>query len=238
MDWTWEAGNGHHGVAIYNGAHNNRIGSTNVGEGNQILSNKWSGVVVVDGTENVIEGNQIGISKTDLQWSNQYFGIVLQGPGGGNQANFNEVAYNGTYMGQNNGQAGIKVDGSDSNMISRNSIYDNDGPGILLVNSGNNNIASPVISSASCEGPISGTNGGNSGWVQIFSDSSDEGRTWEGTTQANADGSWTWPGMVSGPNITATVRSSATNDTSAFSNPFYVGLCQNVSDLFLPLIIK
>lgn len=221
---SYQVGNGHHGIGIYDGAHNNQIGTTNVGEGNTVVDSGWSGIVIVNSSENSVEGNLIGTDWTDNNWGNAYFGVNVVGSGNNNFINFNEIAYNGTYQGLNQGQAGIKIDGSSGNMISRNSIHDNDGPGISLVNNSNNNMPEPIIDAASCKGPIEGTANPFS-WVQIFSDHDDEGRLWEGTAQAGATGNWSWSGTVNGPNITATSRDNTTNDTSAFSAPFPVGTC-------------
>jgi trimeric autotransporter adhesin len=232
----YKVGNGHHGIGIYAGAHNNQIGTTNVGEANYILNSGWSGVVIVNSSENFVEGNLIGTDGAEISTGNAYYGVNIVGSVGvDNQVSMNVIAYNGTFGGVDNNQAGIKIDGSSGNMISRNSIHDNDGPGIALINNGNSNMAAPIITMASCNGPIEGTAEPFS-CVQIFSDNDDEGRIWEGTTQANATGVWSWPGKVRGPNITATARDNTTNDTSPFSVAFTVGICEKY--FFLPLIMK
>jgi parallel beta-helix repeat protein len=207
--------------------------------GNIILASGWSGVVIQNGTGNTIEGNAIGTNGGRVNWGNTYYGIVVEytegSTGEDNLINFNEIAYNGTHNGLDTAESGVYVNRSDGNMISRNSIHDNDGPGIKLVNSGNNNMPAPVITSGSCEGVISGTSAANA-WVQIFSDNADEGRTWEGTTQANGSGIWSWPGGVAGPYLTATARDGSTLDTSPFSSPYAVGICKVY--FYIPLFTK
>ena len=224
INWGWEAGNGWHGIGIYDGAHNNRIGTIDPGATNTVLANGWSGIVIVNSSDNSVVANRIGTDGASVQWGNAYYGVNVVGTGSGNAISFNEVAYNGTHNGQDGSEAGIMIDGSSGNTISQNSIHDNDGPGISLVNGGNANLPAPIISQASCQGPVSGKGGGPLWIIQIFSDSADEGRVYEGTAQVNTVGDWVWNGKPSGPYLTATARSQ-TNDTSAFSMPFNLGSC-------------
>ena len=61
-----DLGNVSHGVAIENGAANNRIGGTAAGAGNLISGNNASGILLrFSGTQlNVVEGNFIGTTRT------------------------------------------------------------------------------------------------------------------------------------------------------------------------------
>ena len=71
--------------------------------------------------------------------------------------------------------------------------------------------------------------------VEVFSDSEDEGRIYHGSTTTNDDatGTWTYPGAVTGPHITATIT-DANGNTSEFSlySPPVGGIAElpNVSD--------
>jgi len=224
IHWAWEAGNGWHGIGIYDGANNNRVGTIDPGAGNTVLASGWSGVVVVNSSDNAIVANRIGTDGADVQWGNAYYGVHVAGSGLGNAITFNEIAYNGTHNGQDGAEAGIEIDTSWSNTISQNSVHDNDGPGIALVNSGNTDLPAPTITQASCQGPVSGTAGGPLWHIEIFSDGSDEGRVYEGSAQVEPSGNWSWNGKPSGPHLTATARAQS-NDTSPFSAPFNIGAC-------------
>jgi PKD repeat protein len=139
----------------------------------------------------------------------------------------NEIAYNGVPDGVDGAEAGVRIHGSSAlaNSLGANSIHDNDGPGILLADGGNNLLAAPTITQASCQGPISGTACANC-TVDIFSDSADEGRVFEGTITANAGGTFSWNDKPNGPNVTATATQPA-GHTSSFSTSFSVGTCNS-----------
>lgn len=232
-NWSFQAPNGNHGISIYDGAYNNHIGG--LSGGNTVLSSGWSGVVIVNSSTNTVIANRIGTNLAHKKWGNTYYGVHVVGSGSGNSISFNEIAYNGTHNGSDNAEAGIKIDGSLTNIISQNSIHDNDGLGIELVNNGNADTAAPLITQASCSGPVNGTAGG-SGWIiEIFSDRGDEGRIYQGTTTANSGGNWSWGGKLKGPNITATARTPS-NNSSPFSSEFTIGSCTPWS-MFLPAII-
>ena len=226
INWAWQTPNGNHGIGIYDGASGNRIGD--FGAGNIILSSGWSGVVMHNSTYNAVITNRIGTNGSGVNWGNTYYGVhIVSNPLGNafsNAISFNEIAYSGTHNGTDNGEAGVSVDGAVNNAISQNSIHDNDGPGIQLVNGGNGALSAPTISNASCQGPVSGKAGGPGWIIEIFSDSANEGRRYEGNAIANTSGDWSWSGSPYGPKITATARTSA-NDTSAFSTPFDIGKC-------------
>jgi hypothetical protein len=54
----------------------------------------------------------------------------------------------------------------------------------------------------------------------VYSDSADEGRKWQGTATVDGNGSWSFPGPVDGPYVTATGTTSF-GSTSEFSTPFF-----------------
>ncbi len=205
VNWAWQAPNGQHGIGIYNGAHDNSIGSLFLG--NYILSSVWSGIGIYKSDDNTAMFNFIGTDGTDADWGNTGYGIhIVDSPG--NEFNFNEIAFN------NNG---VIVDGSaaSSNLISKNSIHDHTSVGIDLLNGGNYSLSMPVITSARCRRPVTGTACAHC-LVEIFSDNDDEGRVYEGSVVADGSGKFSWSGYPNGPKITATATDSI-NNTSPFS---------------------
>jgi CSLREA domain-containing protein len=214
-DYEYPAPNGWHGVGIYGGAHDNWIGGTAPGAGNTIVANGWSGVAIVSGYNNMVVGNKIGTDGAGHDVGNAFYGVHIGSAG--NVVSLGEIAYNGTHA----GEAGIRVEGATAtaNTIAANSIHDNGGKGIELAGGGNASLAAPTITQASCTGPVAGTACAGC-IVDIFSDSADEGRVYEGYATADAStGAWSWSGTPSGPYVTATAR-DASNNTSEFSTPF------------------
>jgi parallel beta-helix repeat protein len=205
VNWAWEAPNGQHGIGIYNGTYNNSIGVLFLG--NYILSSGWSGIGIHQSNNNTAIFNYIGTDGTDADWGNNGYGIHTV-DSQGNNFNFNEIAFN---------LNGVYVSGSTatSNQITTNSIHDHTSTGIQLNSGGNNSLAAPVITSASCSGPVTGTACANC-LVEIFSDHDDEGLVYEGWAQADGSGNFSWSGTPNGPHVTATATDSG-NNTSPFS---------------------
>jgi len=237
IHWAFETPNGHHGISIYNGAHNNWIGWDGLPNGgNLILANGWTGVAIVGSNDNAVLANRIGTNGMDIHWGNAFYGVTVSGSR--NSIKGNEIAYNGTNGGFDRAQAGVLVDGAASidNMISGNSIYDNDGPGIRLANSANHNLAAPVITSAGCK-MVQGTACANC-LIEIYSDDDNEGRRYEGYFTTPPSGVITWNGALFGPNVTAlAIGPGSSNDTSPFSAPIHVGVCRPIL-VYLPLVKK
>ena len=134
-----------------------------------------------------------------------------------------------------NGQGVWVVDaGTWSNTITRNRIHGNTGKGIWLYLGGNDELSPPMITTASATWVL-GTACPNC-TIEVFSDAEDEGAVYEGTTTADAAGNWTFtkPGGLTGPNVTATATDENDN-TSEFSAPVSVGVTRL---LYLPLVVK
>jgi hypothetical protein len=193
-------------------------------------------VVIVGSNNKSVLANRIGTNGMDIHWGNAYYGITIGGSG--NTVKGNEIAYNGANGGPDNGQAGVLVDGvaAIDNLISGNSIHDNDGPGIRLDNGGNHNLVAPVITSANCN-QVQGTACANCS-IEIYSDNDNEGRVYQGYFTTPPSGIFTWNGALFGPNATAlAIGPGSSRDTSPFSAPFHVGVCKPLR-IYLPLVVK
>jgi CSLREA domain-containing protein len=219
VNWAWEAPNGEHGIGIYDGANGNWIGWFNT-----ILASGWSGVVVVNASNNAIWFNNIGTDGGDIHWGNNNYGVhIINSPN--NVVVSNRIHHNGT----GGGNAGVRVENPSSinNFISLNSITQNAGLGIELINSGNGSLPAPTISTGSCTTAVTGTACPGC-IVEIFSDGADEGRFFEGSVNADAStGAFSWNGIPAGPNLTATASNVFLGSTSQFSAPFPIGVCNN-----------
>jgi hypothetical protein len=219
VNWDWEAPNGEHGIGIYDGANGNWIGWFNT-----VLASGWSGVVVVNASSNVIWFNNIGTDGGDIHWGNNNYGVhIINSPG--NLVASNRIHHNGA----GGGNAGVRVENASSinNFISLNSITENSGLGIELINGGNAGLPAPTISNGSCNSPVTGTACPGC-VVEIFSDGADEGRFFEGSVNADAStGAFSWSGTPAGPNLTATASNVFLGSTSQFSAPFPIGACNN-----------
>jgi hypothetical protein len=130
---------------------NNTIGGTNSGARNVISGNADRGIVL-DGTNNVAQGNYIGVDVTGVNpLGNTRSGVEITGSnnvcGGLAAGAGNIIAYNGVGGSSSNGvevQNGVKF-----YTILSNSIFDNAGLGIDLFPQGVVNLGFPVITSAS-----------------------------------------------------------------------------------------
>ena len=115
-----------------------------------------------------------------------------------------------------NSAYGISVLGFAGNTIAGNSIYDNSLAGIVWFAGTGTESPAPVITIANST-TVTGT--ADSGVrIDIYSDSADEGRVFEGTALADSSGDWSWNGNPAGPNVTATATTSG-GTTSVFSVP-------------------
>jgi len=228
-DQTAPLHNGHHGVGIYGGTTYNDVGSSTL-EPNVIGGNGWSGVAIVNSDVTAVHGNFIGTNTAGaLGLGNVFHGVDIY-EGQDNSASWNVIAYNGLMTDGH----GIRMREAAAryNIVTQNSIHHNGGQGIRLLNNAQDNIPVPVITSASCAS-VHGTACANC-TVEIFTDSQDEGEHMHWPPYAFADGAgdWTWTGSLIGPYLTATAMDAADN-TSEFSAPWELGLCQRV--VMLPL---
>lgn len=213
-----------HGIAVYSGAQSTI-------SNNEIWYSGWSGIAIVNSNNNLIQNNDVGVNRkvpNDHRGSGYYGVAVISGhdntigPG-------NMIAHNGLTTASD----GIRIDGATAlhNRMTQNSIFDNGGKGIALVNGGNAPVIAPVLLQANCQAVIGGAT--LNSIIEIFSDASNEGRYYEGATLPTSMTPWGWSGTFRGPNVTATATDSNGN-TSEFSAP-RAGACLK---LYLPLVKK
>lgn len=206
--------NGEIGVFMVNGASSNVIGGATAGAGNKIHDNAVTGVEIHDvaSTGNQILGNAIhgngtrGVFMVDGTSGNIVGGVPL--------AQRNQV--------YGNALSGIEINGANTfeNQIRLNSIYDNGEKGILLSFGANKAIAPPVIQTFI---PVAGTAPANS-FVDIFSDTAEEGKRYIGSTSTDAEGNFSVAldlQAYKNTNLTTTA-SDDTGNTSEFSAPIAI----------------
>ena len=205
------------GGAQYNTIGGNRsIGSGPVGQGN-LVGNGDVGIGLWDDATsfNIITGNLIGTDPAGVYaWGNADSGVYIADGASHNVIGpDNIIAYNSVY--------GIEIRDSISvgNTVTQNSLHDN-GYGIYLSNGGNNELSAPIIFDFDLTaGTVTGTACADY-TIEIFSDSSDEGKVYEGQTKADGNGDFTFSKGASftGTHITATAT-DADGNTSVFSVP-------------------
>lgn len=201
------------GVSLRGSSSDTHIGGP--GHGNVISGNRFNGVDLSNGAHDVsVQGNFIGTNVAGtLPLGNGHNGVIVHegahnnviggtAPGEGNVIAFNH--YDGVTVG---GASSVQ------NTIRGNSIHSNQGKGIGLWDGGNAELPAPVIPSV---GSVSGT-ACPSCIVDVYSDSEDEGRIYEGWTVAGEMGNFVFTGSVSGPAVTATAT-DADGNTSEFSD--------------------
>ncbi|MEK6285861.1 MAG: HYR domain-containing protein [Acidobacteriota bacterium] len=189
-------GNTQHGVNIFNGAANNRIGGAIVAERNVISGNGFHGVSINASSSNTVQGNFIGTDATGTAaLGNALNGVIIGATvpitptnnliGGTGSGEGNVIAFNAL-----NGVLLFPPAGS-SNPILSNAIFSNNGLGIDLgdngvtpndpcdVDTGPNNLQNfPVLTSAfasiggvtTIEGTLNGT-ANTTFTIQFFSNS-------------------------------------------------------------------
>ncbi len=205
--------NGENGITVTMGPKHNRIGGSAEGEANVIGGNLGNGVQIygIGTRENLVIGNRIGTAADGVSpAANFQEGVSVSSGAVGNRVGpLNTIAFN-----QGNGVS-IAKSGTIANAVTWNSIHSNGRLGIRTSEGGNLDLDPPVLTSLN---PVTGTAPAGSR-VEIFSDSTDEGRKFEAAVTADASGHFTWPGVPSGPYVTATLTDTAGN-TSEFSAAF------------------
>ncbi len=201
-------GNGEDGVRLSSSG--NILGGAVPEEANVIAANGSFGVSA-SGDHSVILGNHIGTDPTGLTaMGNARSGVSLGGRHSIVQGNV--IAHTMTSAGFGSG-SGVSVGPELDCTIRRNSIHHNAGAGIESAAEP----PAPIITGVT---PTSVTGTACGGCeVEIFSDSEDEGRVFEGSTQADGSGGFAFSagsGTLTGPGLTATAT-DRDRGTSAFS---------------------
>ena len=223
---TKAIGNEWAGLELWGGAFN-IIGGTNQGEGNLLSGNAAVGIGFNDTDNNQVLGNYIGTQPGGTgSLGNGASGVALTSGSKNNQIGPRNII-------SNNGYAGVffYADSTIQNKITQNSISNNYGPGIDYTNGGNMQLTSPSISYLS-SGILSGTAPANS-TIEIFSDSENEGKIYEGSTSASNSGNFQWNGTPSGPYLTATAT-DAEGNTSIFSPPCLLTFVEEKKNTTVP----
>ncbi len=198
---------------------NNTIGGNLPGERNIIGWNNYTGILVqyTQSSNNVISGNFIGTNPVQQVLNNSDQAAYNAGIIFNYGASDNTVGPSNT-IAKNIG-AGITVnhDSTLGNTLTQNLIFDVSEDGISTIGGGNTELSPPVINEVS-EAMVSGTSCPDC-IVELFSTSTDEAETYEGSTVADGSGNFGWNGTASMSYITATATDTSGN-TSQLSSPF------------------
>ncbi|HET9590336.1 MAG TPA: NosD domain-containing protein, partial [Anaerolineales bacterium] len=230
----------HYGLGMWEEAtsHNtiqgNYIGITV--DGTAAWGNDQDGIHSVGARQNLITDNVIGGNETGiyLSWvmdgGNTVTGnLIGVGPDGNPLANTTGIIIDHTshnIVGPGNTIAYNRGDGisfweeTSNNTVTRNSIHDNRGRGILITSPSQSTLQPPRILSFDLKtGTVSGTACPNC-IIEIFSDGGDQGAIFEGSIIADRNGAFAFmkAASLAGPFLTATATDPDGN-TSEFSLP-------------------
>jgi hypothetical protein len=203
------------GIALGSGTRRSIIGGATGPEGNLILGT-WSWSLSVNGKRHVVQSNVLGI---DLQGnlSPDPRGISAGG-GSAPDVSGRDIIVQGNTIVGNSGYGGQSTFG-DRNTFRRNSLYGNRAGLALFCADATACLAVPVLLSVSTTS-VSGT-ACPACEVEVFSDAGSQGRYFEASGIANAQGAFSIALSTPprGPNVTATATDPDGN-TSQFSNPW------------------
>ncbi|MGD8465050.1 MAG: right-handed parallel beta-helix repeat-containing protein [Anaerolineae bacterium] len=202
------------------------VGAGPSGQGNMLTRNGTGVVMSTPGTMlNSLTGNLIGTDATGTGALGNGIGMwICEGANDNTIGPDNVIAYN--YG------SGIVVAESNSveNTITQNSIHDNGGMGIRLLEGANRNLAIPVILDYDLSaGTLTGVTCDNC-TVEVFSEEDDEGAVYESRATADGHGVFAVQHSTSfaGPHLTAT-----TTDPNGNTSPFSVPVSGTVRSLVL-----
>ena len=178
-----------------------------------IIGGNPRGIQITGGSYNEIVANHIGtMPEFQKDLGNTETGISIGGYCQGNRIIDNDIGYN-------DGQ-GVRIASEDAlfNTISGNRISFNSGKGIELSSGANNDLAAPIIQRLD-QNTLFGQAGPMQS-IEIFLDSSDQGRYLHAATQSDGNGQWQVDLEPSEEfALTATATDSLGN-TSEFSAPY------------------
>ena len=190
--------------------------SSNDNKIRNLAISRFSKGIVLNGnnsSRNIIENNYIGTDATgELSVGNTWGIYISEGAHNNLIGTDNIIAYNDS--------DGVRIIGAESlsNTITCNSITNNGGLGINNFSGGNKELTPPNITTIAGDS-ISGIAPLNS-IVEVFSDTENEGKEYQGFTMVDSSGNFSFPlfrAMV-GQYITSTATDSFGN-TSEFSEP-------------------
>ncbi len=198
------------GVIITTAGQGNTIGGSTASARNIISGNTNTGVTISGSstTSNSIKGNYIGTNAAGNAALANNVGVLINS-GAQNNSVGSSTSGDGNLIAFNRSD-GVKIDGSTTtgNAVRGNSIYSNAGLAINTVNGGNTGLAAPIIANASTS--VTGTACPGC-TVDIYSDSTSQARSYEGSTIADTSGAFTFARTPVGPNVTATATNASGN---------------------------
>lgn len=217
-------GNKHNAIYFFGDMNNGYPHNNEIGPGNIIIANgadedeyerygyTWAAVRLdsVGTTENLIYGNYIGTNSSGTLQSSYNSGVIV-----GSGAHNNRVGPDNVIARNKKYGVWIRQNGTTGNIITQNSIFDNEWGAIILEDGGNNELAAPIFTSADENGIEGKTISG--GVVELFSDNNGQAENYLATVIADTAGYFSWSGATSQTFITATVTDSSGN-TSALAN--------------------
>lgn len=215
------------GHGIYAGGNNNVIGGDRgigagpIGQGNLVSRNRGGISLFAKASFNIVAGNLVGTDITGTDELGNDIGNIWTEAGAiwiVAEASNNTIGPDNVIAFNSGHGVAITSAQAKYNTITQNSIYDNGGKGIHLWDKGNEGLSAPTIVDFDlATGTVTGSAGANYS-IEIFSDSSNEGRGYEGRTTADSSGFFTFTkgSPLTGPSLTATATDSDGN-TSAFS---------------------
>ena len=224
-DGVTQLGNQLNGVRV--GGNNNTIGPDNT-----IAYNQQSGIMLSGGATMVLSNTLSTNARSGICVAgpnNTLRGNLVQANGSGSaawpecgiSAGIVITGTNDTLVSENdiltNNAVGVVVYGGVGNRILANSISDNLNAGIQLVSGGNNGVAPPRLSSVTTT-TVSGSACALCR-VEVFTDTSDEGKDFLGATTAGSNGLFSQsiaPAAQPGRHITAT-HTDSNGNTSPFA---------------------
>ena len=185
------------------------------GAGNVISGNRQSGILFYLSPENRVQGNLIGMTAPGTTFAaNAGDGISIYDRSTNNLVGGADAGAGNTIAG--NGANGVQIDGATTvqNTLSRNRIHSNGGQALFLSNGGNRQLIPPLIQARGPETLTGSTYPG--GTVDVFSDTSDEARFYEGTSVADSSGKFRLqvPGGFHAQQVTATVTDTQGNTST------------------------
>ena len=230
------AGNTEYGVYLWNTGNDNAFGGNIIGGfpvGPGVVLNNGKDGIYISSSGNVLIGgrntntgeiwaaNQISYNNFSGVYITSNSPVVMKQNSLTNNGNNGISIWTGSHEVisntlSNNTQNGIYIDNATGNLLSQNSIYSNGSAGIRLWNGGNTELAAPVIDTLTPSGASGTTCSGCI--VELYSDSGNQGKTYEGRVTANVSGDWAYSGAFTGPNVTA-ITIDSSNNTSEFSSP-------------------